>query len=639
MPTLNTAEVIQLTDGDHQYVDRRDNIVRLRRLADNQYIDMDTAELSRRVVGLTPALPKPLHLYAEVTDKQVDAGNTWAIHLRELTTGIHPITNERRPEYDIDKRTQDERIAEKVLELQRANIKASRRTVMRKLQKFRQLGDVGVIDGRALRDHGTLGNLDPRVRDALCVSIERQTNRSTGTQSRIIAEAKGELRHRFGADEADAMLPHDSTLYRHLTALTAGKYTTGSAKTRRSTANRPRRTMTTQTEILPGAQMQIDSTVLDVLVRTSNPEKPARPTLTIMMDVATRSIVAYTMRLKAAKGVDHVTLLAQALTPAQNRPDKSLFRQALQAANSQCSLMSPEERAALDRQRPYIHPRRIMMDNGKDFLSEVFKAATRKYGVSTVLSAPHTPTDKGIVERTFGSINTLFSQYRPGYVGRSPEHRGFKVEKENLLDLHTLFELFDDWVVRDWQNRPHSSLRDQRNPSIKLSPNQAFAQAAAVTGNLHIPIAADDYIDLLPTKYVRIQSVGVQVNSLKYDSVEIHPLRGTKSNLTAHKGKWAVKYDPYNRQTVWVAGPDNTWIACPLRDMELMAQPAGFDDEPDNPSVASERDDVAVVNAVTNGTPMHNPAAATSESDEPTAADIPIVRITNIDIEESPYAY
>jgi hypothetical protein len=32
---------------------------------------------------------------------------------------------------------------------------------------------------------------------------------------------------------------------------------------------------------------------------------------------------------------------------------------------------------------------------------------------------PYTPTDKGVVERTFASINSLFCQYVNGYVGSS----------------------------------------------------------------------------------------------------------------------------------------------------------------------------------------------------------------------------
>jgi len=33
-------------------------------------------------------------------------------------------------------------------------------------------------------------------------------------------------------------------------------------------------------------------------------------------------------------------------------------------------------------------------------------------------------TDKPVIERTLGSVSTLFAQYVAGYVGRSIEHRG-----------------------------------------------------------------------------------------------------------------------------------------------------------------------------------------------------------------------
>ncbi|MEV2235397.1 hypothetical protein AB0H69_43520 [Streptomyces phaeochromogenes] len=53
-------------------------------------------------------------------------------------------------------------------------------------------------------------------------------------------------------------------------------------------------------------------------------------------------------------------------------------------------------------------PETIVVDRGKVFLSRAFTAACETLGVSVQPAPPYAPTAKGIVERTFGSINSLF---------------------------------------------------------------------------------------------------------------------------------------------------------------------------------------------------------------------------------------
>ncbi|MGB6058645.1 MAG: Mu transposase C-terminal domain-containing protein [Microthrixaceae bacterium] len=342
---------------------------------------------------------------------------------------------------------------------------------------------------------------------------------------------------------------------------------------------------------------------MDILVKT--PDGPQRPMLTTMIDVATRSLLAYTIRMQATKSIDHVTLLAQALVPAQNRPDNSEHRAAVKLSNPHIQLADAEELAQARNARPFLFPRRIHMDNGRDYLGETFISAAERFGIDITLSSVRTPTGKAIVERTFGSINTLFLQYQPGYVGRSPEFRGEHVEKENLLDIWALFELFDDWVVTVYQNRPHSGLRDPMNPSVKWTPNQMVQEASQVTSTLVLPMTDLDYIGLLPSKFRTITSTGVAIGGREYDSPELHPLRHQKSGHKSKKHKWEVKTNPYDLHRVWVIGRDGTFIECLTRDAARLSQPFG---ELLNPQEReSERTIVARKNAELTGTPVHLP--------------------------------
>ena len=596
--SVDLSETIQLDDGLYSFVQKSGSILRLRRHSDSALIDLHVAELARLLPAVPDLAPSPRAL--DVLSSEQSSGTSfWALHIREVLTGVRLDTDFRNPDYDPALHRLESRVASKIADLEKVGTKVSRATMMRKIKVFRESGTVGLIDRRALRPFGPLDRLDERVMAALCDVMAAQLYKSTGTKSRIVKETFARcLKQGVAADE----LPSTPSMYRYIDALDRGRHTTKSAKTRRSLGERPNTTYKKNVKTLPGAEVQVDSNTLDVLVRTGN--KTARPLLTVMIDVASRSILAATLRLEGTKGVDHAVLLAQALTHPLTRPGRSHHRALIGASNPTITLLSDQEREALALTAPFVHPRRVMMDNGSDYASATFMAALEKFGIDATTSAPHTPTGKSIIERLWGTINTQFCQYLPGYTGGTPENRGLAIEKEkNLLTPDALFELFDDWVLSIYQNTPHHGLRDRMDPTTLLSPNQVLAAAAQVTGTIEIPLTTEDYIDLMPSDFRNISSTGVEFNNREYDSVEIHALRGTASGNAAHHGKWEIKYDPYNPEHVWVRSRDNTWIECVDRNQELLMQP--FFENVDYEPAETEREALARTQAALSGVPIH----------------------------------
>jgi transposase InsO family protein len=609
MTSINTDDPIELRDGSiHQFIASSGSVVRLRNSSTGQTQDMHIAELSQQFVGLPPTSPEAVRRFEKLPEKTKKAAITMADHLEEIETGVNPARDERRPEYNLEKTTQNQRVAAKVQELRNTGQAASRATVMRKLKTWREDGASALADGRAQRSDPPLKNINPDVYDALCDVIADQKNRSTGTTSRLINETAATLVKRHGAD-APAM-PSNATMYRYIKVLTKGKHTTGSASTRRSLENRPKRVFKTRTEVLPGAEVQVDSTTLDMFVKSPSGD-PVRPILTVLLDRATRLVLAFTLRLVAGKAVDHVALLAQALTPPQNRPDNTAFRAMVQRENPSVTLMSPEERREYERTRPFVHPRCIVMDNGKDFVSEAFRAAAEMHWVDIRYSAPHTPTGKPLVERNFGSIASLLLQYRNGYVGRSPEFRGYHVEREELMDIYALHELLDDWFLKVWNHRPHGGLRDLMHPSQKLTPYQMFTEASQVTSNLKTTLTRDDYIAMLPTLHRRVTDTGITINYRQFDSEELDPLRKTLSDLRRRNGRHEVKLDPYNPMKAWVANPKGGWIECTVRNADARFYPHLEDNDFTLTDAETDRGDVAAVTAALAGAPLHTAIEST----------------------------
>jgi transposase InsO family protein len=150
---------------------------------------------------------------------------------------------------------------------------------------------------------------------------------------------------------------------------------------------------------------------MDVLVLLDD-GTPARADLTIVVDVATRTICAAVLRPVGTKAVDAALLLARMLVPEPMRPGWSQALRMSVSVLPHARLLDVDARMELAAARPVIVPDTITIDGGKVFVSETFTRACERLGISVQRARPRTPTDKAIVEATFGSINAVLSVRR-----------------------------------------------------------------------------------------------------------------------------------------------------------------------------------------------------------------------------------
>jgi hypothetical protein len=191
-----------------------------------------------------------------------------------------------------------------------------------------------------------------------------------------------------------------------------------------------------------------------------------------------------------------------------------------------------------------IVPETVVTDRGTVFISETFVRACDRLGISVQPARPGTPTDKGIVERTFLSIRTLFSQHVAGYLGPNVTRRGTAAATEAVWSLPQLQELLDEWIVAGWQSRPHEGLRDPDAGARVLSPNEMFAAAIAAAGHVTMPLTGADYLELLPIEWRRIGDHGIQIDYRTYTSVELRRYRHEVSGVVGKDKLWEIHYDP-----------------------------------------------------------------------------------------------
>ena len=324
----------------------------------------------------------------------------------------------------------------------------------------------------------------------------------------------------------------------------------------------------------PGDVMQIDSTPLDVLVRLDN-GVPDRVDLTGIIDVATRTVTAAVLR-PATRSVDASVLLARTVTPEPMRPGWPEAMRMSESALPFRRMLSIDERLEHAAARPVIIPQMIVVDHGKVFVSESFKASCAFLGISFQPARKATGTDKPHIERMLGSVATMFAQYVSGYAGRSPEYRGRGTEDKAVWSLPELQDLLDQWLIAEWQNRPHDGLRDPLHPGRAFTPNEKYAVLTETAGYVPLALSPDDHVELLPATWRAVNAYGIKISRRVYDGAELNPLRMQHSSVTARKGLWEVHYDPYDISRIWVRDHWNGgWITVFWTQLRRVAAPFG----------------------------------------------------------------
>ncbi len=518
-----------------------------------------------------PSLLPPLGLLEGLPDAVVERARWWERHIVEVISGLPPDAPEgAQPRGDYDPaRPVRQRDAAKAAELTAAGQPISAVTVQRLRLRYQAEGLWGLVDQRSTRSSSPYGRADPRLVAAIRTQLDAETDQSTGTRGRLRRRVAAAVEAEHGPGVV--AMPSKATFNRLVAILSAGRHTFGSARTRRSLANRPQRPFAPTLAARPGEQVQIDSTPLDVLACYED-GVPGRVELTAAVDVATRTICAAVLRPVAAKAVDAALLLARMLVPEPLRPG---WADALAMAHSRlpyARLVSLDARLEQAAAKPVIMPDTIVIDHGKVFCSEAFLRACQTLGISVQPAHPRSPTDKAVAERTFGSINSLWCQHVAGYVGASVERRGRTADQQALWSIPDLQDLLDEWIIV-WQHRPHDGLRDPQTGRT-LSPNEAYAALVAAAGYLPVTLTGEDYLELLPAAWRSIQDYGIRLEHRTYDAEALNPYRRLPSGVRAKQHRWGVHYDPYDLSQVWVRNHhDGGWITVPWTHQGLLRQP------------------------------------------------------------------
>ncbi|MFF1909598.1 Mu transposase C-terminal domain-containing protein [Kitasatospora sp. NPDC058218] len=473
----------------------------------------------------------------------------WEKHILEVLHGLPPDAEPGtapRPGYGLGSSvTSRQRV--KAAELTALGHEVKPSTVGLRRRRYQEDGLIGLADHRPVRKRREFGSVPEPVVDAMRQAIKEGVDTSTRNGAYLIWRT-GEILRERGGEPVE--LPSRRTLYRLVAKLTAGTHATGSAVTRRSRAHGAAAPFGELTVSAPGEVMQIDSTPLDVMVRLDN-GIVGKVELTGMIDVASRTLSAAVLR-PSTKSVDASVLLARTVTPELMRPGWVDVLKMSRSVLPHRRLLTLDERLEYAAAKPVIVPEMIVCDHGKVFISRNFRASCRFLEIDFQPTHKGSPFEKGHIEKMLGSVATMFAQFLPGHTGRNTDRRGRHPEQENLWSLPELQDLLDEWIIAQWQNRPHEGLRDPDHPGRLFTPNQKYAALVEACGYVPVALSGQDYIELLPAAWRAVNTYGIRINNRTYDSPELGPMRRYDSGVTAKRGLWEVHRDPYDVSQVWV---------------------------------------------------------------------------------------
>ncbi|MEV4501887.1 transposase [Streptomyces klenkii] len=498
--------------------------------------------------GVLALLPK------DVRDKALEL----EAHLHEATTGFRsgdPLTaiageprDEYRPELPLSVR----------VESKAAELELTTRRIWQLLEEWKEKGLWALVDRRKARLKNPLRNIDERVIIAIReqAAVERWDS-SSSVSTRFRRRTQNRLDADYGPGEV--LLPKEDT-FRRVVKLLLDRRPSDPAYQRVSDANQPDRTFGNVIAHRPGQVVMLDTTPLDVLAWDPAMNDTYNVELTLALDVATRSLLAWRLTPTGTKAIDIGLLLADVMAPEPMRPDWSdALRYSMLRVPYQRHL-TLDERLAEAAARPVIYPETLLFDHGKPYKSDVVRRACASWKIDIQDARKLKPTDKPHVERLFGTIREQFSMHVAGYKSFNVAHRGQNVEEEACWTLDEIAEFFAEYAVAVYQRKSHSGLHLYGFPDLSVSPNEAYAMALGSAGYVDCPRDPSLYYELLPIAEDgrAINAYGVELNHLVYNADVLYQFRKAKSPY--NNGRWPIRYDPRNLLHAYFHNPrDGKW--------------------------------------------------------------------------------
>ena len=267
--------------------------------------------------------------------------------------------------------------------------------------------------------------------------------------------------------------------------------------------------------------VEIDHSPIDLMVVGSDRVTSGRPTITVVLDRATRCVMGYHLSL-AGHGVPAVfEALRHALLPKVDMTSKY----------GDLNLNWP----------CFGWPERVLMDNGREFHADAVADALLNLGIACEFSKSRSPNDKPFVERFLRTLNYgLIHKLKGTTLAKAHKRVGFKAEDDAVLTLGELDRIIHVWICNVYHLRPHRGL--ERRAPINVWHELARSNPPQLKMN-----SADIDIEFSELTESSVQHYGIDLNTFVYRSDRLLALR----RLMPEKVKVKVKWPRNNVGHIW----------------------------------------------------------------------------------------
>jgi putative transposase len=279
--------------------------------------------------------------------------------------------------------------------------------------------------------------------------------------------------------------------------------------------------------------VQIDHTLVDIMVVDEVlRESMGRPWITVAIDIATRVVLGFALRLDPPSA----TSVGLALTMACLSKNEWL-----------------KERHLDFEWAPAGVPKLIHMDNAKEFHSLALRRGCERYGISLEYRPPGRPQFGAHIERYLGTLMKRIHGL-PGTTYSNPIERG-KYRSEARATM-TMAEL-ERWMALEIGGRYHQRV----HRGVHAVPAQLWAHAVRRKPPPVVTDPARFVIDFLPADSRRVGRNGFQINRIRYWDPVL-------SRIFPPSARVLVRHDPRDLSRVFVPSPTNAeYLAIPYADL------------------------------------------------------------------------
>ncbi len=256
---------------------------------------------------------------------------------------------------------------------------------------------------------------------------------------------------------------------------------------------------------------QCDHTRADVLLVDRHGKLIGRPWLTTVIDSYSRCVVGVNLGFDAPSSQVVALALRNAILPKQYGEEYQLH----------CEWGT------------YGLPQYLFTDGGKDFRSNHLAEIATQLGF--VLKLRDRPSEGGIVERPFKTLNQSLFSTLPGYTGSNVQQRPEDAEKDAQLTLRDLEILIIRFIVDKYNQSIDARMGDQTRFQRWEAGLRAIPQ-----------IMSERALDICLMKQARrqVQRGGyIQFENINYKGEYLEGYAGKTISL---------RYDPRDITTIWV---------------------------------------------------------------------------------------